>query len=90
MDQVPSRTGNNDDYNASLGGASSLNFTFLDEEVEAETVVETTEPVEDRSSTLEVSSAFIKANHKMPASSSSGKLETATKKLLTESPAEGK
>ena len=45
MEQNPDQTGNDDDK-ASVGGASSLDFNFLDED-EMETVTETNEPAED-------------------------------------------
>ena len=65
----------------------SLDFNLLDENEERiEVLAGTTEPVEDEISTLASPSAFMKAAHNMSESSSSGKVETTTKKLLTESP----
>ena len=76
-----------DDDKTSVGGASSLNFNFLDEDEEGtETLAGRTEPAKDEISTMEPPSAFKKAAHNLPESSSPGKIETTRKKLLTESP----
>ena len=48
MEQDPDQEGNDDDK-ASVGGASCLNFSFVDED-ETETVAGTTEPAEDETS----------------------------------------
>ena len=86
MDQDPDQAQKNDDK-AQVGGASSLEFNFLDDD-EPETVGGTTEPAEDKTSTLELESpsAFMKTIHNLPESSSPGKTETITKKISTESP----
>ena len=74
MEQGPDQAGK-DDVKGSVGGVSSLYFNLLDEE-EAETVMETTEPAEDRTSTLEPPLA-----HKLPESCTSGKNEFTAKLL---------
>ena len=92
MDHKPDQAGKDNDK-ASVGGASSLlEFDFLDEDEEGtETLAgllnqRKTEPAEDETSTLEPPSAFMNAAHNLSESSSPGKIETTTKKLLTESP----
>ena len=84
MEKDPDQVKKVDDK-ASLGGASSLDFNFLAED-ETETVAGKTEPAEDENSTLEPPSAFMNAAHNLPKSSSPGKSETITEKLLLEPP----
>ena len=86
MDHNSDHAGKDDDK-ALVGGASSLDFDFLDEEEEGtETLAGTTEPAEDETSTLDPPSAFMNSAHNLSESSSPGKVETTAKKLLTESP----
>ena len=69
-----------------MGGASSLNFNFLDDEDEGtETLAGTTEQAEEQASTLEPL-AFMNITHNLPGRSSFGKTETSRKKFLRESP----
>ena len=69
---------------ASVGGASSLNFNFVDED-ERKTVGGTREPVEDENFELEAPSALMNTVHNKPESSSPGNLVTTLKNFLTES-----
>ena len=85
MEQDPDKAGS-DDEKASVGGASRLDFNFLDDKEGTETLAGTTEPAEDETSTLEPPSAFMNPAHNLPESSSPGKTETTRKKVLTESP----
>ena len=69
-----------DDDKASVGGAFSMDFNFVDED-KTETVAGMTKQAEDEILKLEPPSAFIKTAHYLPESSSPGKTETTTKKL---------
>ena len=84
MEYDPDKEGRDDDK-ASVGGASTLVFNFLDED-ETKLVAGTTEPAEDGASTLPSPSAFTNAAHNFPEGSSTGKIKFTTKKLLSESP----
>ena len=86
MSQDPSQTRKNDDDKISVSGTSFLDLKFLDEEDEARTVTNTTKPVKIDFSTPDHPSIFMNPSHNVPESRPPGKLETATKKLFTESP----
>ena len=75
MEQEPDQARRDDDK-ASVGGASSLELNFLDDDEEgADTLAGTIEPAEDETSTLEPPSAFMNAAHNLPESSSPGKMK---------------
>ena len=81
MEQDPDEVGKDDDK-ASIGGASSLDFNFFDEDVEgAETLAGTTEPAENENSTLKPPSASMNAARNLQESSSPGKIGATTKKF---------
>ena len=61
-----------------------IDFYFPEDEVEI--VAKATEPVVDETSTLEPPLAFMITIRNMPESSSPGKNETTTNKLITETP----
>ena len=86
MEQDPDQAGRHD-HGASVGGASSLDLNFSDDDkVGAETLAGTIEPVEDETSTLEPPPVFMDITHDLPESSSPGNTKFFLKKLLTESP----
>ena len=86
MEQEPDQAGW-DDETTSVGGASSLEFNFLDDdEVGTKTLAGTTEPAEDEFSTLEPPSVFMSIAHNLPESISPGKSIATKKKLLADSP----
>ena len=87
MQQDPDQAEKEDDK-ASTGGMSSLDFNFLSNfENGTDTLEATTEPADEGTSTLEIPSAFIEANRKLPESSSPrNSKNTEIKKLLMESP----
>ena len=69
-----------DDDKASVDGSSGMDFKFLDEE-EVETAAVTIESAEYESSL----SPFVKVNQSVPESSSPGKVEKTTKRLIIKS-----
>ena len=71
MQEDPDQAEKEDDK-ASTGGISSLDFNFLgDFEYNAD-ALETTEPANEGTSTLEPPSLFVEMNRNLPESSSSG------------------
>ena len=75
MEQDPDQARRDDDK-ASVGGASSLDLNFLDDDEEgADALAGTTEPAKDETSTLEPPSVFMNAAHNLPESSSPGKMK---------------
>ena len=78
--------GEEEDDRASTGGTSSLDFNiFSDLENNADTL-ETTEPLDERISTLEPSSAFMEMKRNLPESSSPGNSRNNDQRILMESP----
>ena len=75
-----------EDDRASTGGTSSLDFNiFSDLENNADTL-ETTEPADEGTSTLEPPSAFMEMKRNLPESSSPGNSRNNDQRILMESP----
>ena len=71
-----------DDHKASVGGVSSRDLSFLDDDKEGiETLAGTTEPAEDEYSTLEPPADLMNITHNLPESSSSSNDKTTIKKI---------
>ena len=85
MQQDASQAGG-EDYRASTGGVSSLDFNiFSDLENNVDTL-ETTEPADEGTSTLEPPSAFMEMKRNLPESSSPGNSRNNEQRILIESP----
>ena len=85
MQQDTNQAGGEDDR-ASTGGVSSLDFNFLsDYEINAD-MLESTEPADEGTSTLEPPSAFTEMKRNLPESSSLGNSKNNEQRLLMESP----
>ena len=86
MQQDPDQA-EQEDYKASTGGLSSLDFIFLsDFESGADALEATTEPADEGTCTLEPPSAFMRRNRNLPESGSPSNSKNTEQKLLMESP----
>ena len=85
MQQDPDQAEKEDDK-ASTGGISSLDFNFLSDFENNADALETTEPANEGSSTLEPPSAFVEMNRDLPESSSPGNCKDTEQRLFMESP----
>ena len=75
-----------EDDKASTGGVSSLDFNFINDFENNADALETIEPANEITSTLEVPSAFMETNRYLPESSSPGNSKDNEQRLLMESP----
>ena len=75
-----------EDDKASTGGISSLDFSFLSDFENNADALETTEPANEGTSTLEPPSAFGEMKRNLPESSSPGNSKDNEQRLLMESP----
>ena len=71
---------------ASTGGISSLDFNFLSDFGNNADALETTEPANEGTFTLEPPSAFVETNRDLPECSSPGNSKDREQRLLMESP----
>ena len=85
IQQQPDQAEKEDDK-ASTGGVSSLDFNFLSDFENGVDALETTEPAEEGTLTLEPPSAFMEMNRNLPESSSPGNSKDNEQRLLMESP----
>ena len=85
MQQDPDKAEKEDDK-ASTVGLSSLDFNFLSDFESGADALETTEPADEGTSTLERPSAFMETNRNLPESSRPSNSKNAEQKLLMESP----
>ena len=85
MQQDPDQAEKEDDK-ASTGGISSLDFNFLSDFENNADALETTEPANEGTSTLEPPSAFVEMNRGLPESSSPGNSKDREQRLFMESP----
>ena len=85
MQQEPDQAEKEDDK-ASTGGVSSLDFIFLTDFENGADALETTEPADEGTSTLEPPSAFMETSRNLPESSSPGNSKDNEQRLLMESP----
>ena len=84
MQQEPYQAEKEDDK-ASTGGVSSLDFNFLSDFESGADALETTEPGDEGTSTLEPPSAFMKTNRNLPESGSPSNSKATEQRLLMES-----
>ena len=84
--QVDTDQAEKEDDKTSTGGISSLDFNFLSDFENNADVLETTEPANEGTSTLEPLSAFVEMNRDLPESSSAGNSKDREQRLLMESP----
>ena len=75
-----------EDDKASTGGISSLDFNFRSDFENNADALETTEPANEGTSTLEPPSTFVEMNRDLPESSSPGNSKDREQRLLMESP----
>ena len=86
MQQDPDQA-EKEDYKASTGGMSSLDFNFFsDFENGMDTLEATTDPADEGTSTLELPSAFLGTNRNLSESSSPSNSRNAEQKILMKSP----
>ena len=85
MQENPDQAEKEDDK-ASTGGISSLDFNFLSDFENNADALETTEPANEGTSTLEPPSVFVEMKRDLPESSSQGIYNDREQKLLLESP----
>ena len=85
IQQEPDQAENEDDK-ASTGGVSSLNFNFLSDFESGADALETTEPADEDTSTLDSPSAFMGTNRNLPESGSPSNSKDKEQRLLMESP----
>ena len=85
MQQDPDQAEKEDDK-ASTGGIFSLDFNFLSNFENNADALETTEPANEGTSTLEHPSVFVEMNRDLPESSSPGTSKDNEQRLLMESP----
>ena len=85
MHQDPDQAEKEDDK-ASTGGVFSLDFNFLSDFENNADTLETTEPANAGTSTLEPPSAFVEMNRDLPESSTPGSSKDNEQRLLLESP----
>ena len=71
---------------ASTGRVSSLNFIFLSDFENGADALETTEPADEGTSTLEPQSAFLETSRNLPESGSPSNSKDTEQRLLMESP----
>ena len=75
-----------EDYKASTGGVSSLDFNFLSDFESGADALEMTEPADEGTSTLEPPSAFMERNRNLPESGSPSNYKDTEQRLLVQSP----
>ena len=85
MQQEPDQSEKEDDK-ASTGGVSSLDFNSRSDFENNMDALETTEPANEGTLTLEPPSAFVEKNRALPESSSPGNSKDREQRLLVESP----
>ena len=85
MQEDPDQAEKEDDK-ASTGGISSLDFIFLSDFENKADALETTEPANEGTSTLEPTSAFAEMKRNLPESSSPGNSKDNEQRILIESP----
>ena len=85
MQQEPDQAEKEDDK-ASTGGVSSLDFNFLSDFECGADALETTEPADEGTSTLEPPSAFMETNRNLPESRSPSNSKDTEQRFLMESP----
>ena len=85
MQQEPDQAQKEDDK-ASTGGLSSLDFNFLSDFKNGADALETNEPADEGTSTLEPPTAFMETSQNLPESSSPGNSKDNEQRLLVESP----
>ena len=85
MQQEPDQAEKEDDK-APKGGVSSLDFNFLNDFESGADALETTEPADEDTSTLELPSAFMETSQNLPESGSSSNSKDTEQRLLMESP----
>ena len=84
MQQQPDQAEKEDDK-ASTGGISSLDFNFLSDFESGAYALETTEPADEGTSTLEPPSAFMETNRNLSESGSPSNSKATEQRLLMES-----
>ena len=85
MQEDPDQAEKEDDK-ASTGGISSMDFNFLSDFENNADALETTEPANEGTSTLELPSVFAEMKRNLPESSSPGNSKDNEQRLLVESP----
>ena len=85
MQQDPDQA-EKEDVKASTGGVFSLDFNFLSDFESGADALETTEPADEVTSTLEPPSAFIETSRNSPESGSPSNSKDNEQRLLMESP----
>ena len=85
MQQYPDQAEKEDDK-ASTGGLSRLNLNFLSDFENGADALETTEPADEGTSTLEPPSAFMETNRNLPESGYLSNSKDNEQRLLMESP----
>ena len=85
MQQEPDQAEKEDDK-SSTGGVSSLDFNFLSDFESGAHALETTEPADEGTSTLEPPSAFMETSPNLPESGSPSNSKDTEQRLLMESP----